>query len=188
MKRIVMIMLALLASLSFAGGPLAAGMESGQEKMGTMGTMHESLGAMTGHEEMGNVVSANRLIGLDVKNQKGEIIGEVQDLMLDRASGRIGYVVLSKGAVLGVGEERYAVPFGAFKAGPETSFLVLTIDEKKLANAPRMEQGMDATEYGRRINEYYGQAPFWEGTGDLERRMTPEQPMEKMQKEEMKGY
>jgi sporulation protein YlmC with PRC-barrel domain len=175
MKRIGMMFVAIMASLVFVGGPLAAGKEATSEKMGSKQAMSA--------EKHGNIVSANRFIGTDIHNKQGETIGEVQDLVLNRQNGQVDFVVVSKGGLWGVGEERFAVPFKAFKATPEGDALTLTIDENKLANAPKLEEGMNEAEYSRRINEYYGQAPAFEGTG--EKGMTGEKE-QKMQKEHKK--
>ena len=177
MRRIGMIAIAIMASLVFAGGTFAAGKETPSEK--------ESSKQAAMVEESGNIVSANRFIGWDVKDQRGENIGEVKDLLIDRQNGQIGYIVLSKGGFFGVGDKQYTVPFSAFKTGPEAGSLMLTVDESKLANAPKREPGVSDEEFGRRIHEYYGQAPYWEGTGTREPGMMQESPLEKPQQKPM---
>ena len=178
MKRIGLMMMAIVASLVFVGGTLADEKKATSEKMGAK----QAVSA----EKQSNIVSVNRFIGMDIHNQQGETIGEVQDLVLNRQNGQIDYVVVSKGGFWGVGEERHAVPFKAFKTTPEGDALTLTIDENKLANAPKLERGMSEAEYSRQINEYYGQAPAFEGAGQ-EKGMTGEKE-HKMEKEQKKDY
>lgn len=177
MKRFGTIALAIITSFVFAGGVFAAGKEHTSEKWSSK--------QAASVEESGPIVSANRFIGWDVKDQRGETIGEVKDLLLDRENGQIGYIVLSKGGFMGVGDKQYTVPFGAFKTGTEAGSLTLTVDEKKLANTPKREPGMSDREYGRRIHEYYGQAPYWESTGTHRPMMMPESPMDKPQQKPM---
>lgn len=176
MKRIGLMMVAILASLVFVGGSFAAGKEATSEKMGSK----QAVSA----EKQSNIVSVNRFIGMDINNQQGETIGEVQDLVLNRQSGQIDYVVVSKGGFWGVGEERHAVPFKAFKPAPEGNALTLTIDENRLANAPKLKEGMSEAEYSRQINEYYGQAPYFEGAGQEKGMGEKEQKMHKEEKKQ----
>jgi len=173
MKRIGMMMVAFVASLIFVGGSLAAGNEA---------TSKMSPKSEASAQKFGKIVSANRLIGMDINNQQGDKIGEVQDLALNRQSGQIDYIVVSTGGFWGVGEERHAVPFKALKSSPEANALTLTFDEKKLTNAPKLKEGMSEAEYSRQVNEYYGQAPSFEGqtqekgmTGEKENKMHKEQ-------------
>src|SRR5262249_45649642 len=61
----------------------------------------------------------------------------VKDIVIDRASGRIAYAVVSFGGFLGMGEKLFAVPWGAFsqpKAAKETC--ILDVDKERLTHAP----------------------------------------------------
>lgn len=53
---------------------------------------------------------ASDLIGADVYDGKGEVIGEVSDFVIDE-NNKVGMVVLSVGGFLGLGEKEVAVPF-----------------------------------------------------------------------------
>lgn len=50
-------------------------------------------------------------VGMDVKNLNDEEIGEVSDLVIDRGSGRIQFVALRTGQVLGMGGRQVLVPY-----------------------------------------------------------------------------
>jgi sporulation protein YlmC with PRC-barrel domain len=80
---------------------------------------------------------ARIFIGAKVQNTAGEIVGDVNDLMFDKA-GRISTVVLGIGGFLGVGEKDVAVPFSslAFTVGKEGQRIItvpLNKEELKLA-------------------------------------------------------
>src|SRR5688572_29647923 len=67
-------------------------------------------------EEMKGVVRrATKLIDCNIKDSKGEKIGEVEDLIIDREEGYVAYAVLSFGGFLGVGEKLFAIPFTSMK-------------------------------------------------------------------------
>ncbi len=57
---------------------------------------------------------ASKLVGSNVYNQLGEVIGSVDDLMLG-SDGKVDQAVLSVGGFLGIGGKLVAVPFDQFK-------------------------------------------------------------------------
>jgi sporulation protein YlmC with PRC-barrel domain len=57
----------------------------------------------------------SELIGMDVRNARGENLGDVQDVVVDTENGRVSYVVVGIGGFLGIGEKLSAFPMGAFK-------------------------------------------------------------------------
>jgi hypothetical protein len=60
--------------------------------------------------------------------------------MIDTASGKVAYGVLSFDGVLGVGNKLFAVPGDAFRVDPENERLVLDVPKDRLKDAP----GFDA--------------------------------------------
>lgn len=65
-------------------------------------------GASTGTQMF---VAGDKIVGMDVKNSADESVGSIDDLIIDRGSGRIRYVVLKSGAVLGMGGKLVTVPY-----------------------------------------------------------------------------
>ena len=61
-----------------------------------------------------NLIRGNTFIGANVENPQGQNLGEIKDVVIDRASGRMAYSVVSFGGFLGMGEKLFAVPWGAF--------------------------------------------------------------------------
>lgn len=90
-------------------------------------------------EQQSTVTSFNKasgLMGMDVRNAQGEELGEIQDIVFDLQSGRIGYVVLSVGGFLGVGEKYIALPPGALSPSVGDEKLVLNAEKSKIESAP----------------------------------------------------
>ena len=50
------------------------------------------------------LMGADTLMGNDVYNKDGEDLGDIKEFMIDMASGRVAYAVLSFGGVLGMGD------------------------------------------------------------------------------------
>ncbi|RPH42905.1 MAG: PRC-barrel domain containing protein [Burkholderiales bacterium] len=61
------------------------------------------------------------LIGMDVRNAKGENLGDVTDVVVDVETGRIAYAVVGIGGFLGIGEKLSAFPMSAFRMTPAST-------------------------------------------------------------------
>jgi len=113
-----------------------------------------------------SLIRGNTFIGADVENPQGQNLGDIKDVVIDRASGRIAYAVVSFGGFLGMGEKLFAVPWGAFaqpKADKET--FVLDIDKERLKNAPGFDTHnwpqMASREWVTSLYSYYNVPPYW---------------------------
>lgn len=109
------------------------------------------------------LMGADTLIGNDVYNQKDEDLGDIKEIMLDMASGRIAYAVLSFGGVLGMGTKLFAVPWSALKLDTVNKRFVLNSEKERLENAPGFDKDSwpnmaDAT-WAQSIHSYYGTQP-----------------------------
>lgn len=104
--------------------------------------------------------SAEQILGMSVVGQDGENIGEIQDIKIDTRTGRINYVTVQKGGVMGIGgEEGIAVPLEAFQFTSENA--QLTVDKTKLDNAPKQEDLSDQG-FQQELQSHYGVSPAWQ--------------------------
>jgi sporulation protein YlmC with PRC-barrel domain len=92
------------------------------------------------NEEMQEVSRASKIIGADVKNTKGENLGDIKDLVINPESGRTAYVVVSYGGVLGMGDKLFAIPWSAVRRSPDKDYFVLDMDKEALKNAPGFDE------------------------------------------------
>lgn len=58
---------------------------------------------------------ASALIGLEVRNDAGKDLGEINDLAIDGHTGKIEYAAVSFGGFVGVGDKLFAVPWDALQ-------------------------------------------------------------------------
>jgi sporulation protein YlmC with PRC-barrel domain len=79
---------------------------------------------------------ASNIIGMDVRNQQNEKLGDIKDLVLDLHTGRIAYAVLSVGGFLGIGDKYIAVPPSEFTTAPDGKSLILNADKARIEGAP----------------------------------------------------
>lgn len=80
--------------------------------------------------ETPGMLRASKFIGETVRNGKGEKIGSVDDLILNRGD-RILYAVISVGGFLGVGDRLVAVPFDELEFGAKEVDGVVIYDTTK---------------------------------------------------------
>ena len=113
-----------------------------------------------------HLMKGSKFIGSDVENPQGQNLGDVKDVVIDRASGRIVYAVVSFGGFLGMGEKLFAVPWGAFsQPDPNKDKLVLAVDKERLKNAPGFDDHnwpqMASREWVTSLYSYYNVPPYW---------------------------
>jgi sporulation protein YlmC with PRC-barrel domain len=105
----------------------------------------------------------SKLVGMEVKNQANEDLGTIKELVVDVETGKVMYVALSIGGVLGIGDKLLAVPWKEFqlKHDEAESYFVLKIAKAKLGAAPGFDEDNwpDVADQGWRddIDRYYQQ-------------------------------
>jgi sporulation protein YlmC with PRC-barrel domain len=77
---------------------------------------------------------ASRIIDATVRNNRGEEVGEVDDLIMSR-NGKIKKVILAVGGFLGVGDRLVAVPFKSLQIS-EKGDIVYNITKQELEKHP----------------------------------------------------
>ena len=84
-----------------------------------------------------DVISSERVEGTDVYNTAGDKLGTIDDLMIDKVSGQVRYAVMEFGGFLGIGTERYPVPWHMLKYDVDQDGYVVPLDKAQLERAPR---------------------------------------------------
>jgi sporulation protein YlmC with PRC-barrel domain len=80
------------------------------------------------------------LVGAIVTGPNGKAVGTIADVMMAAAEGKIVYVALSVGGVIGIGERLFAVPWGAFIVDPVGGALSLRFDAAALDGRPGFDK------------------------------------------------
>lgn len=78
---------------------------------------------------------ASELIGYRVVNPQGKDLGEIEELVIGRQSGRVRYAVLSFGGFLDIGDDLFPIPLNAMILNRDDNTLVLGVSEETFANA-----------------------------------------------------
>lgn len=106
-----------------------------------------------------DVISSDRVEGTNVYNDAGDKLGSIDELMIDKRSGHVRYAVLEFGGFLGMGTDRYPLPWDVLKYDTSREGYVVPVDKKQLESAPHYTKDSrpDYDEkFGRSVSDYYG--------------------------------
>lgn len=136
---IVFSALALVSTVAVAADADKHG-KMGKEKHQKMGTdksmMKEKSGATFERSQR-----LSKVIGSDVSNHQGENLGRVSDLIADEI-GRISYLVLARGGVLGIGGALVAIPTTSVAPRvTDDGKVIIDLDARVLEEAPTFSAG-----------------------------------------------
>jgi len=106
-----------------------------------------------------STISSSKVEGTNVYSVNGDKLGSVDDLVIDKASGQVRYAALEFGGFLGMGTDRYPLPWSMLAYDKVKDGYVVNMDKEQLKNAPKYAKD-DAPsytdEYGRGVYDYYG--------------------------------
>jgi sporulation protein YlmC with PRC-barrel domain len=111
------------------------------------------------------LIAADRVEGTAVYNREGEKLGTVEDVMIDKISGRVAYAIMSFGGFLGIGDRHHPLPWEVLDYVPSQGGYVVDLDKERLTNAPQFDEvenvSWDDPEWNRGVHKYYGVQPTW---------------------------
>ncbi len=109
------------------------------------------------------LMGANTLLGNDVYNSDREKLGDIKEFMVDMASGKVAYAVLSFGGVLGLGDKLFAVPWAALSLDTTNKRFTLKVTKDALKQAPGFDKdhwpAMSDQAWAGGVHSFYG-TPF----------------------------
>ena len=85
-------------------------------------------------------LSSNTLIGDPVKNPAGEQLGTVKEVMFDLEDGRVAYIVMASGGILGMGDSYFAVPWSMLTVDTDDKSVVVDVGKETIENAPGFDK------------------------------------------------
>jgi sporulation protein YlmC with PRC-barrel domain len=111
------------------------------------------------------LISADKVEGTNVMNPAGEKLGSIEDVMIDKRSGKVAYAVMSFGGFLGIGDRHHPLPWSMLKYDTNLKGYVINLDKRTLESAPTYasDERVDLAdkEYGRKLHDYYHVPPYW---------------------------
>lgn len=115
--------------------------------------------------ETSRLISSEKVSGSKVENTNGDNLGHIEEIMIDKTSGRVGYAVLKYGSFLGMGGKLFALPWDILKYDTRRDAYIVGIPEERLKNAPSFDANewpdMSDRKFGKEIHDYYGSTADW---------------------------
>jgi PRC-barrel domain len=111
------------------------------------------------------LIASDRVEGTAVRRPNGDTIGHIERLMIDKATGKVSYAILSFGGFLGMGSNLLPLPWARLTYHPRFEAYLLDIDDEELRRAPSFRADKDF-DWGDReqeaeLHRYYGVSPYW---------------------------
>src|SRR5438309_4891821 len=109
-------------------------------------------------------VQSSNIVGSKIKDARGQDVGEIKDVVLDRSSGCLAYVVLSTNgggtSTTTTATKTVAAPWSVFSASSEPRVYMTRVEREKIYSAPAWEstriEEYSRPEYINNVYGYYG--------------------------------
>ena len=112
-----------------------------------------------------DAIRATKVIGTSVKDAGGDRIGKVEDIVLDKLSSNIMFVIVGFGGFLGIGEKYHPIPWSSLEYDEREGGYIIPFSREMLEAAPA--DSIDALVAGNgmayrdRAYDYYHAARYW---------------------------
>jgi hypothetical protein len=109
-------------------------------------------------------IDSDRVEGTAVYDARGDHVGTIERLVIEKVSGQVAYVVMSFG-LLGSGKGSHTIPWGKLKYDTKLGGYRTDISEGELRGAPSFAQP-DTFDWSDRdqeqeLHDYYRIPPYW---------------------------
>jgi sporulation protein YlmC with PRC-barrel domain len=109
------------------------------------------------------LISSEDVEGADVYDPKGNKVGDIDHLMIDKMSGRVSYAVMSFGGFLGLNHSHYPVPWATLKYDTSLEGYVTGITESQLRDAPEFsDDSWGDRNWETQLHKHYGASTYWQ--------------------------
>jgi PRC-barrel domain len=121
--------------------------------------MNDATTVTAGVDETDRLISSEKVDGTAVYDRRGERLGTVYHLMIDKYTGQVTYAVMSFGGFLGIGESYHPLPWKALNYDIRLGGYVVDVDRNRLERAPsytsRDVPNWSDRGYTGRIDQYW---------------------------------
>jgi len=114
---------------------------------------------LTTQDDGAHVLAAENVRGYDVRSIDNDRLGRVDDLVVDESAGRVRFLKVGDGGVLGIGRTHRLVPVDVVK-GVAGEHVFLDVAQPRYDNAPRWRPLSDPT-YVIEVLRYFGTQALW---------------------------
>ncbi len=111
-------------------------------------------------KETHDLIASDKVEGTKVYDPRGEHIGSIERILVEKRSGKVSYAVLSFGGFLGIGDDHYPLPWPSLKYNVELGGYQTMVPIEKLKGAPRYadesEWDWASSTRTKGLSDYYG--------------------------------
>ncbi len=110
------------------------------------------------------LIESDRVEGTVVYDARGERIGKIKRLMIEKVSGRVAYAVIAFHGDLDIGADGHTIPWGKLKYDTRIGGYRTDITEMELRQAPGFSPDQhDWSDRDReeQLHDYYRIPPYW---------------------------
>ena len=87
--------------------------------------------------ETAGLIGSDKVEGTYVYDAKGEHIGSIERVMIEKRSGQVAYAVLQFGGFLGIGSDYYPIPWQSLEYDTSLGGYRTHLTEQQLKGAPK---------------------------------------------------
>jgi sporulation protein YlmC with PRC-barrel domain len=113
-----------------------------------------------------SAIRAKKVLGTNIKDNSGQKIGEIEDVILDKQSNSIMFAVVSFGGFLGAGEKYHPIPWAALNYVESENAYVVPYTKDQLKAAPAGSVSELVREGGLTMRDqafnYYKTPRYWD--------------------------
>ncbi len=117
----------------------------------------------TGHT---SAIRAKKVLGTNVVDPRGNKIGTVEDVILDKQSNNILFAVIGFGGFLGMAEKYHPIPWSGLDYDERAGAYVVSYTKDQLQAAPAGSIDEltrdDGMQLRNRVYDYYRAPRYWE--------------------------
>lgn len=110
-------------------------------------------------------IRAKKVIGTNVRDGSGHKIGEIEDVVLDKASNNVMFAVIGFGGFLGMAEKYHPIPWSALNYSESENAYIVNYTKAQLQAAPAGSidelTANDGLAYRDKTYAYYKTEPYW---------------------------
>lgn len=108
------------------------------------------------------LISSQSVNGTAVYSPAGDHLGHIDELMIDKQTGKVAYALMAFGGFLGLGEDHFPLPWAKLRYDTARDGYVTDVTKEQLEGAPeRHEDWHRDREWERGYYNYYGVPPYW---------------------------
>lgn len=110
-----------------------------------------------------HLIAGSRIEGASVFSAGGDKLGKIDDLMIDKESGRTVYALMSFGGFLGAGQRYYPLPWSALDYNKAKGAFIVSLTREQIEAGHHVgdKEIKDEIDWRESVHNYYGATPYW---------------------------